>query len=145
MSNETTEKPAKPTKEAPKAPSVERKGKAEITRKTNGLVIVNSSRGQVMSQPGKSEVTVSLDGINGQPTPGQQPPQNSQDTQQPAPGAQGGTDGEPVRRQVQDRGGAGSRLRTTEHASRRQGWQGGPATIDDATADDARDALARAG
>ena len=46
-----------------------------------------------MSQPGKSEVTVSLDGINGQPTPGQQPPQNSQDTQQPAQGAQGGTDG----------------------------------------------------
>ncbi|WP_282253881.1 hypothetical protein [Stenotrophomonas sp. PS02299] len=41
MSNETTEKPAKPTKEAPKAPSVERKGKVEITRKTNGLVIVN--------------------------------------------------------------------------------------------------------
>lgn len=45
-----------------------------------------------MSQPGKSEVTVSLDGINGQPTPGQQPPQNSQDTQQPAPGAAGDSD-----------------------------------------------------
>ena len=41
MSNETTEKAPKQTKEATKAPAVERKGKAEITRKANGLVIVN--------------------------------------------------------------------------------------------------------
>ncbi|WP_295842551.1 hypothetical protein [uncultured Xanthomonas sp.] len=42
MANETNDKAStKQTKEAPKAPAVERKGAAEITRKPNGLVIVN--------------------------------------------------------------------------------------------------------
>ncbi|MBN4945015.1 hypothetical protein JY432_03025 [Stenotrophomonas maltophilia] len=99
-----------------------------------------------MSQPGKSEVTVSLDGINGQPTPGQQPPQNSQDTQQPAPGAQGGTDGERLfggkYKTVEELEAAYAELSTPADD---KGGKGGPATIDDATADDARDALARAG
>ncbi|EMO7934079.1 hypothetical protein WDS10_006379, partial [Pseudomonas aeruginosa] len=99
-----------------------------------------------MSQPGKSEVTVSLDGINGQPTPGQQPPQNSQDTQQPAPGAQGGTDGERLfggkYKTVEELEAAYAQLSTPADD---KGGKGGPATIDDATADDARDALARAG
>lgn len=41
MANETNEKAPKPTKDTTKAPAVERKGDAEITRKPSGLVIVN--------------------------------------------------------------------------------------------------------
>lgn len=43
MSNEKTDKAAKSAKApaAPKYPTVERKGNAEITRRPNGLVITN--------------------------------------------------------------------------------------------------------
>lgn len=97
-----------------------------------------------MSQPGKSEVTVSLDGIT---QDGQQPGQGApQDTQQTADGGQGDGGGERL---------FGGKFKSVEELEAAyaelskpaddKGGKGGPATIDDASEDDARDALARAG
>lgn len=100
-----------------------------------------------MSQPGKSEVTVDLDGISGPQDGQQQQGQGApQDTQQTADGGQG------------DGGGArlfGGKFKSVEELEAAyaelskpaddKGGRGGPATIDDSSEDDARDALARAG